>query len=115
VFGAAQTLVYLAHFLAVFVAQLVALVDAASRPKNAYTAEGKLTKTKWLLILGVCAALGFIALPPLGASVGFLNILAVAPAVIYLVDVRPRLKPYGRGSGGSGGSGGSRGGRPGGW
>jgi uncharacterized membrane protein YgcG len=118
-FGGAQWLVLVILAIVVFVAQAIALVDALRRPANAFTAEGKLTKPIWSGILGVAAAIGFLGLPPMMlTSTSFLNLLALVPAFIYLVDVRPRLRPYGfgrGGRGGSGGSGGSRGGRPGGW
>ena len=114
-FGGAQLFVLIILAVVVFVAQAVALIDGLRRPANGFTAEGKLTKPIWSAILGVAAAIGFLGLPPMMlTSASFLNLIALVPAFIYLVDVRPRLKPYGFGRG-SGGSGGSRGGRPGGW
>ncbi|MEV7961564.1 MULTISPECIES: DUF2516 family protein [Oerskovia] len=111
-FGGAQWLVLVILAVVVFAAQAFALVDALRRPANGFTAEGKLTKPIWSAILGVAAAIGFLGLPPLMlTSSSFLNLLALVPAFIYLVDVRPRLKSYGFGRG----SGGNRGGRPGGW
>ena len=88
--------------LAVFVVQVVALVDAARRPDSGYRAEGRVPKVGWLAILGVAAALGFLGLPQGWLQGGFmfgsfLNIIAVAPALIYWVSVRPRLQPYGTG------------------
>jgi hypothetical protein len=115
-FGGAQLLVLILLAIVVFAAQAFALIDALRRPANAFTAEGKLTKPIWSAILGVAAAIGFLGLPPMMlTSTSFLNLLAVVPAFIYLVDVRPRLTSYGFGRGGSGRSGGGRGGRPGGW
>ncbi|MFJ4107061.1 DUF2516 family protein [Oerskovia enterophila] len=114
-FGGAQLFVLIILAVVVFVAQAVALIDALRRPANGFTAEGKLTKPIWSAILGVAAAIGFLGLPPMmWTSTSFFNLIALVPAFIYLVDVRPRLKPYGFGRG-TGGSGGSRGGRPGGW
>ena len=56
-------------------------------------------KAGWLAILGVAAALGFLGLPQGWLQGGFmfgsfLNIIAVAPAIIYWVSLRPRLLPY---------------------
>lgn len=108
-FGAFQYLVLVVLAVAVFAVQLAALIDALRRPAGAFTAEGKLTKPIWLAILGAAAAIGLLGLPPLMlTSTSFFNVLAVAPAVIYWVDVRPRVKPYG-----SGGGSGPR--RPSGW
>jgi uncharacterized membrane protein YgcG len=113
VIGTAQNLVLLVLFLASFVVQVFAIVDAARRPAQAFTNEGKLTKPIWLIILVVAAALTFA----LGGSSLFALVL-VAPSLIYLADVRPRVAPYSRRKGGgrggrSGGSGPS--GRSGGW
>jgi hypothetical protein len=84
----------------VFVVQLVAFVDAARRPAGAYRAEGKLSKNVWLIILGVAALIGFLGLlPAMLTSFSFFNLIAVAPAIIYWADVRPRILPYGRGGG----------------
>ncbi|MEG3614616.1 MULTISPECIES: DUF2516 family protein [Isoptericola] len=104
-----QFYVFVILAVVIFVIEVFALVDAVRRPAHAYTAEGKLSKPIWLIILGVATALGFLALPTSGgaiSSLGFLSIVAVVAAIVYLVDVRPRLKPYGtgRGSGRSQGS-----------
>jgi len=109
IIGSLQWIVYLALTLVVFGTQLFALVDAIRRPAGAFTAEGKLTKPIWLVILAVAAALGFLSLPIGGPNLGFLGLVAVVAAIVYLVDVRPRLQPYGNGRG-NGSSG-----RPGGW
>ncbi|MFB7888043.1 DUF2516 family protein [Cellulosimicrobium cellulans] len=108
IIGSLQWIVFFVLMLVVFVTELVALVDAIRRPASAFTAEGKLTKPIWLAILGVAAALGFVSLPPMSIG-GFFGIIGVVAAIVYLVDVRPRLLPYGNGRG-NGSSG-----RPGGW
>ena len=59
---AAQGLVFWLLTLAAFVMQVFALVDAARHPAQAYAAAGKLTKQKWLIILGVATAVGFVSL-----------------------------------------------------
>lgn len=109
--GSLQWIIYLLLTLVVFGVQLFALVDAVRRPASAFTAEGKLTKPIWLAILGAAALLGFLSLPLGGPNLGFLGLIAVVAAIVYLVDVRPRLQPYGNGRRG----GGAGGGRPGGW
>ncbi|MFP3713282.1 DUF2516 family protein [Puerhibacterium sp. TATVAM-FAB25] len=81
--------------LAVLVVAVIALLDAVRRPERAFASEGKLTKKKWLLILGAGAL--FALLGALGLIGIVLNIVAIAPAVIYWVDVRPAIKPYGTG------------------
>lgn len=91
-----QFFVWLGLSLVVFAVQVAAFVDALRRPARGFTSEGKLSKNIWLLILGVAAALGLLGIPTSGSGggFGFLNVIAVTPAIIYWVDVRPRLRPY---------------------
>lgn len=99
---AAQSWVLLLLTLAAFAMQVFALVDAARHPASAYEAAGKLTKQKWLIILGVAAAIGFISLGNGGLL--FLLVIAVVAAAVYLTDVRPALQSMGgRGRGRSSG------------
>lgn len=107
-FRDAQLLVFFALYLLVFVMAVVALVDAARRPPEAFVRAGKRTKGFWLAVLGLAAAVSFVSLPPLGASLGFLVLLAAVGAGVYLADVRPALGPHRRGGPGAGGA--SRGG-----
>jgi hypothetical protein len=98
---AAQNLVLTLLSLAAFALEVFALVDAARHRPDAYTAAGKLTKNKWLLILGIAAAIGFVFL--LSSPLGFLSIIAVVAAAVYMVDVRPALQRVtGRGNSASG-------------
>jgi hypothetical protein len=71
-----------------------AFVDGIIRPKNAYLAAGKLTKTKWLLILGVAFVFGLYGLFYVGVM-NILSVVAFVAAAIYLSDVRPRVKEFG--------------------
>lgn len=99
-FGAIQYLVSDLLALVVFVVQLVAFVDAVRRPARAFVAEGKLKKNIWLIILGVTMLIGFLGLPPMRAtSMSFFNVISVVAAIVYWVDVRPRIQPYGTGGG----------------
>ena len=105
----AQTFVYIALYLVVFVLSAWALLDAAVRPASAFVSAGKRTKNFWLVVTGAATAVSFIALPPLGLG-GFLVIIAAVAAGVYLADVRPAVKPYSGGRGGRGGTPPSRGG-----
>jgi O-antigen/teichoic acid export membrane protein len=94
---------FVALSLAAFVVEAWAFVDAIVRPAQAYTSAGKQTKTIWLLILGVAFVLGLAAAA--GYGIGITNFLAVAAfvaAAIYLVDVRPKVKEFRRGTSNSG-------------
>jgi hypothetical protein len=100
VLGSLQEIVFIVLAVVVFAIQAYAFFDAVRRPAQGYKSEGKLSKPIWLLILGVAAALGFLGLPPMMlTSYSFLNLIAVVAAIVYLVDVRPRLQPYGNGRG----------------
>lgn len=70
--------------LAVFGTAVYAFVHAAMQRPDAYTATEKLTKSVWLVILGVGALLPWV-LEVLGMAI------AACAAGVYLVDVRPRL------------------------
>lgn len=104
-----QWFVVVALSVIAFGLEVFALADALRRPSQAFVIAGKLTKPKWLAILAVATAFGFIALPPpIGAgfssSLGFLSIIAVVAAAVYLTDVRPAVRQIrGGGSGRSSG------------
>jgi hypothetical protein len=85
--------------IAAFGVESWAFVDAIIRPAPAYTAAGKLTKTKWLLILGVAFALGLYSAAYGGfgdylGPAGILLVAAFAAAAVYLTDVRPKVREF---------------------
>lgn len=84
----AQGLILLALGVAALAMELFCLVDALRYPEQAYAAAGKLTKTWWLVILGVATAVGFVTL---SSVLGF-GILGVVAAGVYLAGVRPALR-----------------------
>jgi hypothetical protein len=88
--------------------KLVALLDAAFRPRSVFVAADKLTKPGWVLILATFA-LSHIFQSPLG----FVGLFGIVAAAVYLVDARPALRQAaGRGRGGWGGIRRRRGPRP---
>ena len=96
----AQALVYFALYFAVFVLAVWAFVDAVSRPAAAFVSAGKRTKGLWVAVTGASSAVAFVALPwPFGiGALAFLARVAAVAASVYLVDVRPAVRPYsGRG------------------
>ncbi len=99
--SSAQAVVFLVLGIAAFATQAYALVDCIRRRADAFTAAGKLTKQKWLIILAIATAIGFISFN--GNALGFLNIIAFVAAAVYLVDVKPALRNMqGRGGGNAG-------------
>lgn len=100
----AQSVVFLLLGVGAFVVQVVALVDCIRRRADAFVAAGKQTKKRWLIILGVATAIGFVSFNGLILSpVGFLNLIAFVAAAVYLVDVRPALRQVGGRGGGTAG------------
>jgi hypothetical protein len=90
----AQALIFLALYLLVLVMCVVALIDLARRPAQAFVSAGKRTKGFWGALLGVSAAVSFAALPPFRAPLGFLVLIAAVVAAVYLADVKPAVTPY---------------------
>ena len=88
---------FLALAVAAFGVETWAFVDAIIRPAQAYLAAGKLTKTKWLLILGVAFVLGLYS-AAYGGATGILSVAAFVAAAVYLSDVRPRVREFKGGS-----------------
>jgi hypothetical protein len=73
---------FLVIFLAIVLIKLFALVDAATRPAGLFVYAEKLTKPIWLAILA--AAL-------LSTFLGFLSLIGLVAALVYLLDVRPAI------------------------
>ena len=88
---------FLALAVVAFGVEAWAFIDAITRPPSAYLAAGKLTKTKWLLILGVAFVLGLYS-AAYGGVTGFLSVIAFVAAAIYLSDVRPKVREFKSGS-----------------
>jgi len=74
-----------------------ALVDAARQRADAFAAASKQTKQRWLIILGVAVAIGFVSV---FGPLNIFNLVAFVAAAVYLVDVKPALRAI-TGRGGS--------------
>jgi len=81
---------FLIIHLAVLAVVAWAFVDALIRPQRAFPAAGKQTKQMWLWITGGAFVVAFI-------GIGFLGLVALVAAIVYLVDVRPRVREIPRG------------------
>jgi len=73
---------FLVIFFAMILVKLFALIDAASRPAGLFTYHDKKTKQFWLIVLGLALLSTFL---------GFLSIVGLVAALVYLVDVRPAI------------------------
>jgi asparagine N-glycosylation enzyme membrane subunit Stt3 len=83
-----QSAILTAVTLIIFAVQAFAFIDAVSHRPEAYPAADKMTKTAWLIILGVALAAHMIFWSPLS----FLNIIGTIAALVYVLDVRPAIR-----------------------
>jgi hypothetical protein len=88
---------FLALAVAAFVVETWAFIDAIIRPAPAFAAAGKQTKPIWLIILGVAFVLGLYT-AAYGGVTQILAVVAFVAAAVYLVDVRPKVREFKRGS-----------------
>jgi 4-amino-4-deoxy-L-arabinose transferase-like glycosyltransferase len=87
-----QNLIFLALTVVAFVVQLWAFIDCLRFKDENYRAVDKQSKKFWVILLGIGLALAIIALPPMGMRVIFLNIIALVAGIVYLTDVRPKVR-----------------------
>jgi hypothetical protein len=88
--------------------KLIALADAAIRPRTVFIAADKLTKPGWVLILAT-----FTLSHIFQNVLSFFGLIGIVAAAVYLVDARPALRhAAGKGRGGWGGIRRRRGPRP---
>jgi uncharacterized membrane protein YgcG len=96
----------------VFLAALLAFIDAARVPARFY--EAKRPKRLWLPIIGAGLLFALMALAGIMQRASMLNIIAIIPSAIYWYAIRPEIMPAAaaarRAAGGRGGRA-SRGGR----
>lgn len=64
-----------------------ALVDCLRRPKEAFPAVGRFSKVIWTVILGLSFGLGLLT-----SALGLIGLAGLAAALIYLLDVRQKIK-----------------------
>jgi Protein of unknown function (DUF2516) len=82
--------------------ELWAFVDCLRHKPALFEAAFKRTKTFWLAMTGISAAVGAFSLFVAGGSLNLFAIAAVSAASVYLADVRPAVReagPSGRSQG----------------
>jgi hypothetical protein len=91
--------------VAALIIEVWAFGDVLRRPPGAFPAVNKQTKPLWMIILGVAAAIGlYSATYGSQGGLGVISILPVAAfvaAAIYMTDVRPKVREFGKGGGSS--------------
>jgi len=85
-FGEFQSFITTALFIAFLIVKVWALADCATRPKDAFPAAGRRTKVLWLALTGAAAVTGL-----LGSPLGIFGLAGLVAALVYLLDVRPRV------------------------
>lgn len=96
-----QSWLLLALGVAALAVEVFAFVDALRHKTQAYPAASKRTKPFWLVVTGVCLAVGFVTVFNIIGSI--LGIIAFVGSAVYLADVRPALRQVsGKGSSSSG-------------
>jgi len=75
--------------IALLLFKVYVFIDAAIRRADAYQAVDKQTKPFWLIVLGLAVAVGFLPVPLMGQM---LNLLGLVAAMVYMVDVRPKVR-----------------------
>ncbi len=97
ILGQAQNAIVLLLSVVAIGVEAFAVFDCLRRRPDAFVAAGKRTKQFWLLVTGVALLLGFVSL----GGLGFLAIVSVIAAGVYLADVKPALDQVTRRGGGS--------------
>ena len=75
----------------VFIAALLAFIDAARVPAQFY--EAKRPKRLWLPIIGAGLLFAVMALVGIMQRASMLNIIAIIPSAIYWYAIRPEIMP----------------------
>ncbi len=84
--AATQSLIMTVLAVGLFLVTAWALIDCMTRPAEAFRAADRLTKRAWLAITAAAAVAGVFAYP-----LGILGLAAIVAALVYLLDVRPRI------------------------
>ena len=75
-----------------------AFFDVLRRKASLFPHVGRLTKPVWLGILGAAFLISIVSFG-YSSTLGFLNVIGVIAAGVYLADLRPKLKEISGGGG----------------
>jgi uncharacterized protein DUF2516 len=101
--GSVQSFVLLVLGVGSFLLTGFAAIDATRHRANLYPAVGRLTKPAWLGILVAAFLISIVSFASFN-TLGFLNVIGVVAAGVYLADIRPKIKQISGGGRSSGGS-----------
>ncbi|HSV37298.1 MAG TPA: DUF2516 family protein [Nocardioidaceae bacterium] len=81
-----QSGISLIVYFAIFIVEAFALIDAVSRPAQAYLAADKWNKQAWTIVLGLSVLVQILLASPM------LQLIGLVAALVYVLDARPALK-----------------------
>ena len=87
-FGAVQDLIVLVLWVVFLGLKGFAFIDCLRAPNEVFPAIGRQTKVLWLVLTGIAL---LTALLP-GLTLSLVGIAGVVVAMIYVFDIRPRIK-----------------------
>lgn len=87
-FDAVQNLVVLAIWVLFLVVKGYAFVDCIRRPTAAFPAVGRQSKVLWMILTGAALLTGLLP----GMTLNFIGIAGIVASLIYLFDVRLKIR-----------------------
>jgi hypothetical protein len=96
--GSVQNIVLLLLGIGSLLLTGFAFFDVLRRKASLFPHVGRLTKPVWLGILGAAFLISIVSFG-YSSTLGFLNVIGVIAAGVYLADLRPKLKQISGGGG----------------
>ncbi len=87
-FAAVQGTILTVVWLVALAVKAYAFVDCLRRPAPAFPAVSRQTKPLWLIMTGLATLLGLLP----NMTLDLIGIAGIVVALVYLLDVRPRLQ-----------------------
>lgn len=87
-FGAVQNVVVLALWLVLLGLKAFAFIDCLRSPSQVFPAIGRQSKVLWLVLTGLSLLAGLVP----NLTLSLFGIAGAVIALIYLFDIRPRIK-----------------------
>ena len=87
-FGSVQFLVTWILWAVFLVLKAFALIDCVRRPAAAFPAVDRKSKALWVILTAVALATALLV----GQTLGIIGLAGVVVALIYLFDVRPKIR-----------------------
>ena len=82
-----QSGISLIVYFVIFLLEAFALIDAVSRPAQAYLAADKWNKQAWMIVLGLALLVQILL-----SYSPMLQLIGLVAALVYILDARPALK-----------------------